>query len=422
MSLILNRRTLGTAALGALAAPTLVRAQSTAPIRLGSIATLEGPFAAGGQDANRAIQLALDEVNSTVAGRRIEWIRESSNAQADVALARARKLIEQDNVEIIVGPLSGAEGLALRDYSRTLVGRTIVNGQSAAADTTLRDLSPNFFRFNMDGGQWIYGLGTYVAREMNHRNVCIVAGDYAFPYTQVMAFMLEFCRAGGEVSRLWSPLGTSDYGSVIARIPREARALLVIHGGTDALAFLTQYAQAGGNLPIIAGPVTADQTVMSARGPHRRMMNGMISAAPFVDDSEEPSWVEFVQRYRRRFPDGLQSPSINAVHYYVNTKAVLLALALVNGDLSGNQVAFQRALAGLSFRTPMGSMVRLDHNRQAISDNFIRRVVERGGQLRTEQVAKYENVTQTLGLTQERFLALGSASRDNPASCQVLPS
>jgi branched-chain amino acid transport system substrate-binding protein len=69
----------------------------------------------------------------------------------------------------------------------------------------------------------------------------------------------------------------------------------------------------------------------------------------------------------------------------------------------------------------MGSMVRLDHNRQAISDNFIRRVVERGGQLRTEQVKKYENVTQTLGLTQEQFLALGSASRDNPASCAALP-
>jgi branched-chain amino acid transport system substrate-binding protein len=421
MSKGMTRRHLAAATLGALAVSSRGRAQPAAPIRLGSVATLEGPFAAGGQDAYRAMTLALEEVGFSIGGRRIEWIRESSNAQADIALARARKLIEQDNADIILGPLSGAEGLALRDYSRTLTGRTIVNGQSAAADTTLRDVSPNFFRFNMDGGQWIYGLGTHVAREMGHRNVCIVAGDYAFPYTQVMAFMLEFCRHGGEASRLWSPLGTADYASIIARIPRDAKALLVIHGGTDALAFLTQYAQAGGSLPIVAGPVTADQTVMSARGPHRRLMSGMISAAPFVDDSEEASWVEFVQRYRRRFPDGLQSPSINAVHYYVNTKAVILALQQVNGDLSNNQQAFQRALAGLSFRTPMGSTVRLDHNRQAISDNFIRRVVERGGQLRTEQVAKIENVTQTLGLTQEQFLALGSASRDNPASCAALP-
>lgn len=422
MTVTLTRRALAATTLGALAAPALVRAQADRPIRLGSIATLEGPFAAGGQDAYRTMQLALEAVNFTVGGRRIEWVKESSNAQADVALARARKLIEQDNVDIIVGPLSGAEGLALRDYSRTLTGRTIVNGQSAAADTTLRDVSPNFFRFNTDGGQWIYGLGTHVAREMNIRNVCIVAGDYAFPYTQVFAFMLEFCRQGGEVSRLWSPLGTSDFASVIARIPREAKGLLVIHGGTDALAFLTQYAQAGGQLPIIAGPVTADQTVMSARGPHRRLMNGMISAGPFVDDSDEASWVEFVQRYRRRFPDGLQSPSINAVHYYINTQAVLLALTQVNGDLSGNQAAFQRALAGLSFTTPMGTTVKLDHNRQAIGANFVRRVVERGGQLRTEQVAKFENVTQTLGLPQDRFLAMGSATRDNPASCAAVPA
>jgi branched-chain amino acid transport system substrate-binding protein len=422
MQTILRRRTLAAAALGTLAAPALVRAQADRPIRLGSIATLEGPFAAGGQDAYRCMTLALEAANFTVGGRRIEWIRESSNAQADVALARARKLIEQDNVDIIVGPLSGAEGLALRDYSRTLTGRTIVNGQSAAADTTLRDVSPNFFRFNTDGGQWIFGLGTYVAQTMGIKNVALVAGDYAFPYTQVFAFMLEFCRAGGELTKLWSPLGTSDYASVIARIPREAKGLVVIHGGTDALAFLTQYAQAGGQLPIIAGPVTADQTVMSARGPHRRLMNGMISAGPFVDDSEEPTWVDFVQRYRRRFTDGLQSPSINGVHYYINTQAVLMALAQVNGDLSGNQAAFQRALAGLSFTTPMGTTVKLDHNRQAIGANFIRKVVERGGQLRTEQVTKFENITQTLGLPQDRFLALGSASRDNPASCAAIPA
>jgi branched-chain amino acid transport system substrate-binding protein len=399
----------------AVAAAGPAAAQQGQPIRIGSIKTLEGPFATGGQDAVRALTMAFEEVGFRVAGRPIEWIRESSNAQADVALARARKLIEQDNVEIIIGPLSGAEGIALRDYSRTLTGRTIVNGQSAAADTTLRDVSPNFFRFNGDGMQWIAGLGTYAYQEMGARHVALVGGDYAFPYAQVFGFMQEFCALGGRVTKLWSPLGTTDFSSTIARIPQNADAVLVIHGGTDALAFLTQYAQAGASKPLIAGPVTVDQVVMSARGPHRRLLNGLISAGPIVDDSDDETWRAFVRRYRERFPDGFNAPSINAVHYYIAARAVLMALEQVGGDLSDGQRKFQQALAGLTVPTPMGGQVRLDDNRQAIADNFIRRVVERDGQLLTTQVKRFEGVTQTFGMPRDQFLALGSPSRDNPS-------
>ncbi|HYF18555.1 MAG TPA: ABC transporter substrate-binding protein [Ramlibacter sp.] len=405
---------LGTLAAAALLAGPGTASAQGAPIRIGSIKTLEGTFATAGQDAVRALTMAFEEANYTVAGRKIEWIRESSNAQADVALARARKLVEQDNVDIIIGPLSGAEGIALRDYSRTLKGRTIVNGQSAAADTTMRDPSPNFFRFNGDGMQWIAGLGNYTYNTLKARHVAVVAGDYAFPYAQVFGFMQEFCKAGGKVTKLWSPLGTSDFASTIARIPKNADAVLVLHGGTDALAFLTQYAQAGGTLPLVAGSVTADQVVMSARGPHRRLLNGLITAGPLVDDSDDPTWKAFVERYRKRFPDGFTAPSINAVHYYIAAKATLMALEQVKGDLTNDQKAFQAALAKLTVPTPMGGKVRLDENRQAIADNFIRKIVERDGKLYTTQVQKFEAVSQTLGMPRDQFMALGSPSRDNP--------
>jgi branched-chain amino acid transport system substrate-binding protein len=383
-------------------------------IKIGSITTLEGPFATGGQDAYRAMEMAFEEIDYTINGKRIEWIRESSNAQADVALARARKLIEQDDVDIIIGPLSGAEGIALRDYSRTLEGKTIVNGSSGAADTTLRDPSPNFFRFNTEGTQWMAGLGTHVYEDLGIEHVALVAADYAFPYAQVMGFMLDYCEAGGAVTKLWSPLNTTDFGSIIANIPDDAGAVLLIQGGTDALAFLTQYAEAGGELPIIGGSITADQTLLSARGPHQRLMEGMLAAGPIADLNDDPMWVEWVAAYRERFPDGFDSPSIHAFNYYTNTKAVLLALEEVGGDLSDNQQAFQAALASVEFQNPMGANVSLDANRQAISDIFLTRIVDDGGTLRTEAFGKTEGVTQTMGMEPEAFLALGSPSRDNP--------
>jgi branched-chain amino acid transport system substrate-binding protein len=411
MSVQFTRRSalLGGAALaatGGLAAPAIAQ---RAPIRLGGLATLEGPFATGGQDGFRCVQMELERINSTVGGRRIEFIRESSNAQADVALARARKLIEQDNVDIILGPLSGAEGIALRDYSRTLTGRTIVNGSSGAADTTLRNPSPNFFRFNTDGTQWMAGLGNHVFRTMGIRDVAIVAGDYAFPYAQVFGFNLEFCRMGGRVTHYWAPLGTTDFGAQIAQINRSnAGALVVVHGGTDGLAFMTQYAQAGGQRPLIAGSIMADQSMLSARGPHRRIMTGMISAGPIADVIDDPMWREFVERYRRRW---LNEGGLN---YATNLAGILEGLRAVDGDLSGNQAAFQRALSAARFKAPTGADVSLDHNRQAVSDIFMNRVEERDGRAQVVAFHRTPQVNQTLGTPEATFLALGAPSRDNP--------
>ena len=399
-----------TAAAGAsLTSPAIAQ---NAPIRIGSVATLEGPFATGGQDGYRAMEMLFQAENMTIGGRRIEWIRESSNAQADVALARARKLIEQDNVDIIIGPLSGAEGIAMKDYSATLTGKTIVNGSSGAADTTLRNPSRNFFRFNTDGTQWMAGLGNYVRRTLNVSEVTVVAGDYAFPYAQVFGFSLEFCRAGGRANYLWSPLGTTDFASQIAQIPRSSGALVVVHGGTDGLAFMTQYAQAGGNLPIIGGSIMADQTMLSARGPHRRLMVGMVAAGPMADVIDDPNWTDFVARYRR-MPGAFPSPSIHAVNFATNTMAVIRALKEVNGDLSGNQANFQRVLAAQKFKAPTGADVSLDHNRQAISDIFLTRIEERNNQPMTVAFQRATQINQTLGTPEAAFLALGAPSRTN---------
>jgi len=259
------------------------------------------------------------------------------------------------------------------------------------------------------------GLGTHAYEDMGSRHVALVAADYAFPYAQVFGFMHEYCELGGAVTKLWSPLNTTDFSSIIAQFPDDIDAVLLIQGGTDALAFLTQYAEVGGDLPIIGGSITADQTLLSARGPHQSLMEGMVAAGPIADLNDDPNWEEFVADYRERWPDGFDSPSIHAVNYYTNTIGVLQALEEVGGDLSDNQEAFQAALASIEFTAPTGANVRLDDNRQAISDIFLTRIVNDDGTMRTEAFGRTEDVSQTLGMETEEFLALGSPSRDNPS-------
>ena len=97
-------------------------AQGT-PVKIGLLATLEGPFAAGGADGMRGAELALRQRGGMVAGRKIELVKASSNANPDVAVNAVRKLVEQDKVDIVVGPLSGGEGIAVKDYSKTQLRR-----------------------------------------------------------------------------------------------------------------------------------------------------------------------------------------------------------------------------------------------------------------------------------------------------------
>ena len=167
-----------------------------APVKIGLLATLEGPFAAGGADGMRGAELALMQRGGMVAGRKVEIIKASSNANPDVAVNSTRKLVEQDKVDIMVGPLSGGEGIAVKDYSKTQPGVTFINGGSGAQATTLVNPSPNFFRFNTEGAQWMVGLGK-AAMDKGYKRVMVIAEDYAFPYSQVQGFMAEFCRLGG---------------------------------------------------------------------------------------------------------------------------------------------------------------------------------------------------------------------------------
>ncbi len=386
-----------------------------APVKIGLLATLEGPFAAGGADGMRGAELAVKQRGGVVAGRKIEIIKASSDAKPDVAVNATRKLVEQDKVDIMVGPLSGGEGIAVKDYSKTQPQVTFINGGSGAQATTLVNPSPNFFRFNTEGAQWMVGLGK-AAMDKGYKRTMIIAEDYAFPYSQVQGFMAEYCRLGGKVpEKAWVPLGGKDYSSVIAKIPKDVDALLVVLGGADAVNFLTQYENAGGDKPMMGGSITVSQDVLNYKGKRRDSLVGTISAGPVADSFDGADWKAFVADYQKTYPvsaGGFPSPSLFAFVYYVNMKAALDGLAAVNGDLSGGQAKYREALQKLVLKTPTGE-VRLDSNRQAIGTTFVTEVVKDAqGNLSTKVARKVDNIDQTLGIKKEDFKM---GSRDVPS-------
>ncbi len=74
-------------------------------LKIGVMATLAGALTSGGEDGVRGVQVAAKQAGNKIAGREIELIIAATDASPDSALRAARKLVEQDRVQLIIGPL-----------------------------------------------------------------------------------------------------------------------------------------------------------------------------------------------------------------------------------------------------------------------------------------------------------------------------
>ncbi len=407
---------LGSVAAIALFAAGAAQAQDD-PIKIGFMATLEGTYTVLGEDGLRGFKLALMQANDEAGGRKVEYVIAPTDASPDSAVRAARKLVEQDKVDFIIGPLSGSEGIALRDLAKEYPDVTFINGASGAQETTYVDPAENFFRFNMDGAQWGVGLGDYVANEKGWKYVASVAEDYSFAYTNFLGFAHEYCEAGGEiVERFWVPLGTKDFASVIAALPDDVDAIYLGLGGGDAVNFLNQYQQAGGDANLIGGTIMVDGTVLNSKGSAKDALVGTPASGPQADTWDDPKWQEYVKAYQDAFPPDQRfaSPSLLGTAYYNATNAALQCLDESDGALSEDQSEFRACLSSLELDAPNGK-ITLDENRQAIGSNFVIEVVETGdGGLATKMVKKVDGINQTLGMDKADFDAIGRPGRDVP--------
>ena len=348
-----------------------------------------------------------------------------NNIATSVAATRmARKLIEQDKVDIIVGPLSGSEGIAMRDYSKTIPDKTVINGTSAALETTWVDPSPNFFRFTLDGAQWGSGLGAYVVNKKGWKRMGGVLADYSFGYTNFLGFAVDFCKAGGEiVERLWVPLGSGDYAGVIAKLPDNVDAIYLGVGGTDAINFLNQYQQAGGKANLIGGSIMADPTVLSSKGKAKDALVGTPTSGPFATDNPAPEWQSYVKAYQDAFPADKRfpTPTLFGATYHVATLAMIAGLNEVKGDLSDG-----RGKPGRAVQTEATDPVRHRHAQREPSGHGL------GVRHRSQRKRRWHAVEQDgrscrqchpdARYDAEAFRAMGLPSRTTPDSRRLAAS
>src|SRR5438067_4117061 len=153
--------------------------QQTGPIKVGFLAPLTGTSAASGNDMVNGWGLYWKLNGSKVAGREVQTLTEDTAGDPNTALTKARQFVEQQQVDMIVGPLFANEGLAVADYLQT-TGTPGFYPIVSADDLTQRQRVDNVIRVagwtssqpHHPFGEWAYNQG--------YRKVLTICSDYAF--------------------------------------------------------------------------------------------------------------------------------------------------------------------------------------------------------------------------------------------------
>ena len=137
----LSRRAVlaGGAAAGAslavgVSAPAIL-AETRAPLRIGMLNFFTGPLAYNGQHNWDGMNLYFEQIGWTIAGRKVELIKEDDQANPQVGLQKMRKLVESDKVDLVCGPQGSNVAMAILNYIKQTGTFLVVSGAGNDAIT-----------------------------------------------------------------------------------------------------------------------------------------------------------------------------------------------------------------------------------------------------------------------------------------------
>jgi branched-chain amino acid transport system substrate-binding protein len=394
------------AGIASVAAPNLVFAQNSEPIRIGMLAVKTGPLASGGIDMELAINMFLKERNNTLAGRKVELFVADTTGAPATARAKAQELIEKNNVHCIIGPLAAFEALAIADYLNEKEMPTL--GVAAAEDMTQRHPSPWFVRLTSTSAQCAYPLADYAAKDLKYKKIITLADDFAYGHEMCAGFQRAFEDNGGKIiQKVFTPLTTPDYGSYVAQL-KSADAIFMGYAGSNGFRFLRQFIEYGlkDKMAVIGGMTALDESVLRNMGDEAL---GIVTTSWYSAELDNPLNKAFAAAFRNQFK---YDPGYYAGGTYVTAEVLEAAIKTVKGNVEDKK-ALMAAIHSNNVDTVRG-VVKLDEFGNAIADVYIRKVTRKDGRLVNSVIKTYPNVSQFWTYDKTAFLKNPVYSRDYP--------
>jgi branched-chain amino acid transport system substrate-binding protein len=180
------------------------------PIKVGLLLPYTGVIAINGQETSKGVEFYFTKIGNKAGGREIVLIKEDDEAKPDVGLTKARKLVERDRVDVLIGPVHSGVALAIRDYVHGQGIPLIVPVAFTRDLTAPARASPWLFRVVETSDQGNFPMGIWVFKKTPHRKIVVMASDFVAGRHSAEAFIAGFKGAGGEiVKEIYAPLNTA---------------------------------------------------------------------------------------------------------------------------------------------------------------------------------------------------------------------
>jgi branched-chain amino acid transport system substrate-binding protein len=318
------------------------------------------------------------------------------------ALKETRRLMQQLNADVMLGPLSGDEAVAIANWAKTHPTKTVLIGTAASQDPTMQIAPKNVFRYFGDGAQWNAGLGEVVYKKWGWRNAAIIMDDYSFAWTSAAGIIADFCGIGGKITkRVFPPLNTTDYSSYVRQLPAPDKVdgYFWVVGGTGTDPAFKAFEQAYG--PLKAKQHSGNLFLWSLTGvavaPRLRgAYVGGFGIAPGLKYGPAKAYIAAV---KKAYPKGTFAIEDSfTLNYYRGAHALVLGLTKSAGRVGA---ALQNALPRViddPYQLSDGGKLRLDSRRQAIQDQWPMQI-NSSGALGVHAYGYVPKVDQTFGGT-----------------------
>jgi len=382
-------------------------------LRIGLIAPMTGPFAQVGADMTNGFKMYLDETKGTFADAKVNLIIEDSQGKPDTAVTKAKKLILEDHVQMIVGGVLASEGYALAPVS-TAEKTVYISSVAAADDLTQRQLGnyPYFIRTGWSSSQPNHPYGQW-ACDQGYKKIVSIAADYAFGYEQVGGFQKAFEDCGGKIiQKIWPPLGTKDFGPYIPTIKSDADAVFSMMVGPMTLQFPKQLRASGYTKPIVGGGTSYDEAALPFMGDE---VIGDVSALQYSAGLETPKNEAFVKTFRAKYG---KVPSYFSETNYTTAMMINEVMKETKGAWPGAE-AFIAKMSALKIDAVRGP-VSFDDMRNPVQNIYIKKVEKKKmfgydkDELWNVVIKTYPHVSQFWTYGKDAFLKQPVYSRDFP--------
>src|ERR1700730_10962567 len=391
----------------------LAPAAAEEELRIGLIAPMTGPFAQVGADMTNGFKMYLDEVNSNFAGAKVNLIIEDSQGKPDTAVTKAKKLILEDHVQLLVGGVLAPEGYALAPVS-TAEKTVYIASVPADDDLTQRQLGhyPYFIRTSGTSSQPHHPLGQW-ACDQGYKKIVTIAADYAFGYEAVGGFQKAFEDCGGKIiQKVWPPLGTIDFGPFIPTLKQDADAIFTLMVGPMSLQFPKQLAASGNKKPVIGGGTSYDEFALPSMGDE---VIGHVSPLQYSAALDTPKNAAFVKAYREKYG---KVPSYFSETNYTTALMIHEVMKKTGGKWPGPE-DFVKLIASVKVDAPRGP-VSLDELRNPVQNIYIKKVERKKmfgydkEELWNTVIKTYPAVSQFWKYGKDAFLQQPVYSREYP--------